>query len=137
MTALLTRLGESVIPGVFTQLAAAGVMETMSVSRTARTADGMGGTTDGSVTTPYTNVPVSVEIDKKGGRIDIQGKPVAVQTYILEFPMVQSGSLIVIDLATDRLITNTRSLQPAKTYKIICPADDAAVVNRFVCVREY
>lgn len=133
----LTQMGTATVPQVFTALASAGIVDTMSVSRTARTPDGMGGTTDGSTTTPYTNVPVSVEPDRKNGqRIDTQGKPVTVRTQILEFPNVQSGSLMVIDTATDKLVINARSPYPARTYRILCPADDVEAVNRFVCVLE-
>ena len=117
--------------------AGAGLTETMSVSRTAQTADGMGGFTDGTVTTPYTSVPVSIKTDK-GTRYDSQGKPITAQTYTLEFPTVTSaGSLISVNLATDKLIVDARSPFPARTFLIICPADDMEVMNQYVCIREY
>jgi hypothetical protein len=138
MTPVLTQLGNTIMPQVFTALSAAGVVETMSVSRSAATRGAMGGSTaNGTTTTPYTSVPVSVEVDKKGGRIDAQGKPIALQTYILEFPVLTSaGVLITIDLATDKLIVDARSPIPARTYKIECPADDTMVINRYVCTQE-
>ena len=138
MTAVNTQLGVTVMPQVMAALAGADIVETMSVSRTAAAQGAMGGIGQGSVTTPYTSVPVSIEVDKKGGRIDAGGKPIALQTYILEFPVVTSaGSLISIDLATDKLIVDARSPIPARTYKIECPADDTMVVNRYVCTQEF
>lgn len=137
MSGVLTELGSDVMPEVFSDLADEEIVETMSVSRTAQTADGMGGFTDGSTTTSYTSIPVAITIDSRGGRIDAQGKPIAVQTYILEFPTVTSaGSLISIDLKTDKLIVDARSPYPARTYRIICPTDEMEVMNRFVCVKE-
>jgi hypothetical protein len=137
MTNVLSQLRTSVMPQVFAALGNSGVVETMSVSRTAQTSDGAGGFTAGSVSTPYTSIPVDVKLDTKGNRVDAQGKPVALQTYILTFPVTKTdGSLITIDLATDRLVTDAVSPYPAKTYRIISPADDAGVVNAFVCVRE-
>ena len=134
---LLTTLGTSVTPAVMAAFADAGICELMDVSRTAQTADGMGGFTNGTVTTPYTSVPVDISIDSRGGRIDAQGKPIAVQTYILEFPTVTSaGSLISIDLKTDKLAVAARSPYPARTYRIICPTDEMEVINRFICVKE-
>jgi hypothetical protein len=137
MSGVLDSLGQMMATGVMPALATAGVVETMSVSRTARTSDGAGGYTPGTTTTPYTSVPVAVEIDRKGQRYDTNGKLIAQQTYILTFPtQTAAGSLISIALDTDLLIVNARSPLPARTYRIIAPADDAGVVNAFVCVRE-
>lgn len=126
--------------GVMPALANAGVVETMTVSRTARVPDNAGGFIPGAVTTPYTNLPVAVEVDKKGQRsqrYDAQGKLIAVQLFILIFPVQTiDGSLIQIDLDTDKLIVDARSPLPARTYRILSPADDAGVVNAFLCVHE-
>jgi hypothetical protein len=110
--------------------------------------DGAGGFTPGTPTNAYTSVPVAVEIDKKGNRVDAAGKLIALQTYILTFPTqmpgvfddltddITPGALIDIDLADDRLVVDARTPQPAKTYKIVCPAEEMGVVNAYVCVRE-
>jgi len=135
---VLDTLGTVMATGVMPALANAGVFETMSISRTAKARGAMGGSsTSGATTTAYSNVPVSVEVDKKGGRIDAQGKPIALQTYILEFPVTQNGSYMDIDISTDKFIVNVRSPIPARTYKIQCPADDCKVVNRYVCTEEF
>ena len=137
MTLFLTKLGAKA-PVLMNRFAARGICETMSISRTAKARGAMGGSsTSGATTTAYSNVPVSVEVDKKGGRIDFQGKPIALQTYILEFPVTQNGSYIDIDISTDKFIVNARSPIPARTYKIQCPADDCKVVNRYVCTEEF
>lgn len=137
MTNVLSQLRTSVMPQVFAALGNSGVTQTMSVVRTPQVSDGAGGFTAGTPTNAYTSVPVDVKVDTKGNRVDVQGKPVALQTYILTFPVTKTdGSLITIDLATDRLVTDAVSPYPAMTYHIICPADDAGVVNAFVCVRE-
>lgn len=137
MSGLLDTLAQTMAVSVMPALANAGAVETMSVSRTAKVSDGAGGQTDGTVTTPYTNVPVNIERDR-GNRIDAQGKPIAVQTYYLEFPtQTTTGSLISIDLTTDKLVVNARTPYPARTFKIICPANDAEVMNKFICVEEF
>jgi hypothetical protein len=113
------------------------VVETMSVVRTPQVPDGAGGFTPGTPANAYASVPVAVEIDKKGNRVDAAGKLIALQTYILTFPsQTTAGALIDIDLATDRLVVDARSPQPAKTYKIVCPAEEMGVVNAYVCVKE-
>ena len=132
----LTTLGTSVTPQIMAAFAGAGLTETMSVSRTAQTADGMGGFTDGTVTTPYTSIPVSIKTDK-GTRYDSQGKPITAQTYTLEFPTVTSaGTLISVNLATDKLIVDARSPFPARTFLIISHANDSEVINQFICIEE-
>ena len=134
---VLDTLAQTMATAVMPALANAGVVETMSVVRTPQVEDGAGGFTPGTPTNAYTSVPVAVEIDKKGNRVDAAGKLIALQTYILTFPsQTTAGALIDIDLATDRLVVNARSPQPAKTYKIVCPAEEMGVVNAYVCVRE-
>jgi hypothetical protein len=120
---------------VMPALANAGVVETMSVVRTPQVSDGAGGFTPGATTTPYTNVPVAVKEDVHGQRSDLQGKLIAKPTYILEFPMIQNGSLIAIDLATDKLIVAARSPIPSRTFHIELPINDG-VMNYFVCTEE-
>lgn len=138
MSGLLDILGSTMAVSVMPALANAGAVETMTVSRTARTSDGAGGTTDGSTTTPYTNIPVAISPDKKGNRFDAQGKPVTAKTDILTFPtQTAAGSLISIDLTTDKLIVAARSPYPARTYLILSPDDDMEVMNNFVCAREF
>lgn len=134
---VLDTVGQVMARTVMPALGNIGSIETMSVSRTARVSDGAGGYTTGATTTPYTSVPVAVEIDGKGNRLDRQGKLIAEQTYILTFAtQTEAGSLISIDLDTDVLIVNARSPLPARTYHIKSPADDAGVVNAFICTRE-
>jgi hypothetical protein len=119
---------------VMPALGNAGVTETMSVSRTAQTQGTMGGVGQGSTTTPYTNIPVSVEPDSKSGRrVDLQGKPIALPTNILVFAKLTSaGALIDINIATDKFIVNPRPPLPARTFKIDLPIANS-VMNQFVC----
>ena len=137
MSNVLDTLATTMATAVMPALANAGVVETMSVVRTPQVSDCAGGFTPGTPTNAYASVPVAVEIDKKGNRVDAAGKLIALQTYILTFPsQTTAGALIDIDLATDRLVVDARSPQPAKTYKIVCPAEEMGVVNAYVCVRE-
>ena len=98
----------------------------------------MGGFTDGTVTTPYTNIPVNITEATGGDLLDLQGKPIVGVPYVLGFPTVTTtGTLISIVMATDKLLVDARSPFPARTFLIICPADDMEVMNQYVCIREY
>ena len=135
MTDVLTTLRTQVMPQVFGTLADAGIIERMSITRKVFTSDGAGGETQTATISAYTSVPVKVSIDGRGNRFDLQGKPVAKQTYILEFPpQTSAGVHIDIDLKTDYFVVNATGLEPAKTYKIVTPAGD--VMNKFFCIRE-
>ena len=135
---VLDTLSTTMATGVFPALANAGVVETMSVSRTAQTADGMGGFTDGTVTTPYTNIPVNITEATGGDLLDLQGKPIVGVPYVLGFPMVTTtGTLISIVMATDKLLVDARSPFPARTFRIHKPSTDSNVINRFVCTEEF
>jgi hypothetical protein len=135
MTEVRTQLGQVFSNTLFPALANYGIIKTMSVVRKTFVSDGAGGRTQTGTTNAYTNIPVDVKIDGRGGRFDLAGKLVTKQTYILEFPpQTSAGVQIAIDLDTDYFVANAMGLEPAVTYHIASPAED--LTNKFYCITE-
>lgn len=135
MTQVLNKFDITVMPKLFGKLSNRGLMDTMTISRITRISDGAGGYEENSATNYATNVPVDIKIDRKGNRYDMQGKLIALPTYLLEFPATQNELKLEIDISTDRLIVNARGQEPQKTFRILSPAYEFGT-NQYVCVLE-
>lgn len=120
MSDAFSRIGSQVVPSL-----AQGIFpDRMNIVSRASLQDDFGGAYEGSSSTSYSSVPVSVEPEKQSGERVVVGEGLDTrQRYVLRFPAYQNGSRINLDDSVHKLVVLARGSEPEKTFVTYKPRD--------------
>jgi hypothetical protein len=119
---VLNQLGQDIIPNV----AAIVFPDLMDITGETTAKDSIGADSGKTVTTPYSNVPVTWEKSDNGRRVVVGDKAVAYGNYKLTFPVYQNGTRINLT-AGNKLKVLERGLEPEKFFSIVEIFDNQGV----------
>lgn len=140
MAKVFDKLGQSVLPKVFSKLSGVGLTDLMTVQGETTSAGTGGGRVKSATTAVYANVPV-VFAPKESGFKAIEGEQgVSRQVYTLKFPShAANGTRYNIDPKSHRLIVQARTDggdEPQKTFRILSIRDLQGNLFEADCVKE-